>query len=341
MRNCLKIRSDLKATYKDQALSNERKQNSLKDHVNVLKRELSVFAERIRVVKGSNSNNFGLVKCYINTMKGFWEQMIKAAHEGEDMLLHLTRGGLRVGDNVLPGQINQQTLNGYTERKLFVQKVFDFGIPITSDYILANNKKFSTDVQDLSNKMSELNRQTSIIRLLEVKVAGYEKLWEEYQMVYKKEIKEYLGILTKIGRAYMVFDLENLRNKISKKGPNTSMQQIRADESSLLFESKMILDDNSTKENLRNVEKRNPSFRSSMDRLITSFKENESLIKSMLDTLVEVYQTKSETEVNESFRRLVAGITSGGWLANELKNNTIPKLKSEYLQILQSERGRG
>ena len=341
IRNLLKIRIDILRIINDKALSNERKINTLRDHVNILKSELAVFADRIRSVENSKSHYSGLVKCYIRTMTGFWSKMLEIVDKAEENMLGLIKNQPQVDLNK-PKPLTEKQRNwlriGYEDRHKIFFGFLDMIKELRIEDVL-NHQHLRDAIDHNRVEMNKLGADQETVNLLSGNIPEFQKQQHFFKSAYI-DFPSFIEGLTLICNAYSTLDVTTFTDKFENKNDKISYQMLRKTHADTFKAQRERLNSN---EMMAAINKsRNVKFEASnkFEELVRTFKEYSEFMEEVMNHIVDAYKQDTDDEGNVCIDRIQDAARGKSGLYEQVMKILVPKIRADCIKERKEQKDR-
>lgn len=298
---------DLAALEQDSTMSNNRKFNTMKDHVTTLRNEVSYFSNIIFSAQRSRSDIQDIIKSYTETLKGLWNRINKEIQDAEAVMVQVLRsakfdGGSQFSTNV--PLTAEEVRNAHKQQKQLVTELYTLIESIDADTLLQRNTVVSSQANSLVSRHKAMAQDKNMGRCFSRMVSGCEMEFHYNQDVFQDLAADVLESVRKFCVLYEDLDLPTLKDRLLKLNTMEGETAIQNLIISRLEQDAGFIDESVFKRALKATEKVNPRVFDKLQNIGQNYFEYNQMEIRIARFVMGLIRTKDEKQKNEAFAKM-------------------------------------
>lgn len=258
---------DLAALEHDSTMNNNRKFNTMRDHVNTIKNEISYFSNVIFSAQKSRPDIQEIIRSYTETLKGLWNRVNREISSAEQVMIQVLRTAKFDANSQYSagGEIKPEDLKAaHLREKALVDELYDFVLLLDENILLYRLGTIGQTTLSLAAKHKAILEDKNVLKCFSRIVTGFEKEFDFNENVFQDFAGDLIETMNKFCSLYGGLELTNYKQHLLQYTNADSQTIIRNMIINPLQEYAEFIDSSLFKKTMKAAEKYNPKI---MDRL--------------------------------------------------------------------------
>lgn len=298
---------DLAALEQDSTMSNNRKFNTMKDHVTTLRNEVAYFSSIIFSAQRSRSDIQDIVRSYTETLKGLWNRINKEIQDAENIMVQVLRSAKFDGGNqhsIGTPLTAAEVKAAHKQQVQLITELYSLIERVDPDVLLKNNAEVTTQVNALITRHKTFLQDRNMGRCFSRIVPGCEMEFNYNQDLFQDMAADVLESLRKFCVLYDDLDLPTLKDRLLKLNTvegETAIQNLIINR---LEQDAGFIDEAVYKRALKATEKPNPRVFDKLQVIGQNYFEYNQMEIRIARFVMGLIKSKDEKQKNEMFAKM-------------------------------------
>ena len=298
---------DLAALEQDSTMSNNRKFNTMKDHVNTLRTEVAYFSSIIFSAQRSRPDIQDIVRSYTETLKGLWNRINKEIASAEQVMVQVLRNAKLDGNSQFATNVQltpEEVKAAHRLQKQLITEIVQLVESLDPDVLLTRNAAVVNQVNIYSQRHKALLNDKKNSSCFSRLVAGCETEFNFNQQIFQDMAGDLLETLAKFCRLYDDLDLPTLKDRLLKLNTvdtETAIQNLIINN---LESDARFIDESIFKRAMKATEKPYPKINKVLETIGQNYFEYNQMEIRIARFVMSLVRTKAESEKNMMFAKM-------------------------------------
>lgn len=290
-------------------MSNNRKFNTMRDHVNTIKNEVSYFSSIIVSAQRSRPDIQDIVRSYTETLKGLWNRVNKEVQSAEQVMIQVLRSAKydAGSQHSSPVEITpDQVKAAHKSQKIVMEEVLKYASTLDEDAMLYDSANIWNTLTSLSARHDAILKDKNINKCFSRVLPSLQAEFEYNERVFQDFGTDLLITLQKLLTLYDGLDLSRFRQNLLQFKTADNQASIRNSIIGPLQEDAEFIDSSLFKKTMKGAEANNKVIE---QRLIDIAQNYYEYNKTLIDISTQVM--KLPTARSEPERQKILGQIKG------------------------------
>jgi hypothetical protein len=286
-------------------MSSQRKFNTMKDSVAVLRGEVSQFSYIIHSSQKSKPECQEIVKTYVETLKGLWSQVNQEIHDAENIMVQVLRNARVEEGGVQPMEINIGSVQtAHKKQAEIANTTFELLENLTPDLMLAKSREVGAEVDKLQARYNEVARDPITSRAFTMIIQGAEKEFDYNKSVFQVYLPDLLSAMKRLCVCYQGLELQSIRSVLEKNNSREKQTIIRNTLQDQLERDRNFLDSTTYKKAVAHGFRDHPESAKKLELLGQKYYEYSNEATRVADFSISLMNCNSEQQKIELFKEM-------------------------------------
>jgi hypothetical protein len=304
---------DLAALENDSTMSNNRKFNTMRDHVNTIKNEVSYFSSIIVSAQRSRPDIQDIVRSYTETLKGLWNRINKEVQSAEQVMIQVLRSAKHDSNSQFSSPVEltpDQVKAAHKSQKAVMDELLKYTGKLDENALLYNGENIRKTINSISFNHAALLKDKNINKCFSRALPSLEAEFRYNERIFQDFGTDLLATLQKLLSLYDGLDLNRYKKNLLQYKTVDSQITIRNMIITPLHDDAEFIDSSLFKKTMKGAETNDRIVDERLTSLAQNYYEYNKTLVDISTQVMKLPAARYEPERKQIFSQIKRLLTS-------------------------------